>query len=468
LLSARSLPLLIIVALWGCRAQAPAGSSSQAAAAGDKARAGPSGRHTAFAIRVSTKGGIPKLYRLPTLTEWSTPLRGQLPPIDRVIGVDPEAAELFVRTAKSGLLALDLESGRIDSVAASVQLAALGPDGTLYVVDTNRRVTTLSRRVRLTWPHPLEGSPRELFGAANERLLAMVGGDRPQILATAADQPASTRPLPADGDVAASRWGDLIAVASDSGVMLLDPLGQRRPAFVPIADHPRALVFSPSGHRIYVGSRSGLGLAVIDRYAIRQIDGVALPTPVAALRLDRFGQWLLARPPVGDTVWVVDLTIKRLVGAIPGAWQSDLPTIAPNGSLLLRRDDDVVALRPDSLLEVGRVAGGAQDLWVTTDWSPRGAIPSREASADAAASDSVGAEGPLYVQVSVSRNQSWSQQMADQLSRAGLAAKVLPPANADEGFRVVLGPYGTRAQAEAIGKKLGRPYWIYAPGSPGQ
>jgi hypothetical protein len=463
LYSARSLPLLIAAALWGCRSKAPADASSQVSATA-QATTGPSGRHPAFAIRVSTKGGVPKLYQLPKLTEWSAPLRGQLPPIDRVVGVDREAAELFVRTAANGLLALDLESGRIDTVASDVQLAALGPDGTLYVVDQNRRVTTLARRVRLTWPHPLQGSPRELFGAANERLLAMVGGERPSILATAADQPVSTRPLPADGDVAASRWGDLIAVASDSGVMLLDPLGQRRAAFVPIDDHPRALVFSPSGHRIYVGSRSGLGLAVIDRYAIRQIDGVALPTPVAALRLDRFGQWLLARPPAGDTVWVVDLTIKRLVGAIASAWQSDLPTVSPNGSLLLRRGADVVALRPDSLIDVGTVAGGAPDLWVTTDWSPRGAAPSREASIDAGAGDSIGAEGPLYVQVSVSRNQSWSQQMADQLSRAGLSAKVLPPANADEGFRVVLGPYGTRAQAEAIGKKLGRPYWIYAPG----
>lgn len=451
-------------ALWSCHSRSPAVSSSQTGPDARRAAQGPSGRHAGFAIRVSAKGGTPRLYQLPSLKEWSDPLRGDLPPIDRVVGVDREAAALFVRTAANTLLGLDLESGRIDSIAGDVQLAVLGPDGTLYVVDQKRRVTTLSRRVRLTWPHPLQGSPRALFGAANERLLAMIGGDRPTILATAADQPASTRPLPADGDVAASRWGDLIAVASDSGVLLLDPLGQRHPAFVRLEDHPRALVFSPSGHRLYVGTRSGLGLAVIDRYAMRQIDGVALPTPVAAMRLDRFGQWLLARPPAGDTVWVVDLTIKRLVGDLPSGWQNDLPAISPNGSLVLRRGADVVALRPDSLVEVGRVAGGARDLWVMTDWSPRGAAPSREARADDGAADSAGAEGPLYVQVSVSRNESWSQQMADQLSRAGLAAKVLPPANADEGYRVVLGPYSTRARAETIGKKLGRPYWIYAPG----
>jgi hypothetical protein len=150
---------------------------------------------------------------------------------------------------------------------------------------------------------------------------------------------------------------------------------------------------------------------------------------------------------------VVDLSIKRLVGGLPTSWRADLPTVSPNGSLLLRRGNDVAAVRPDSLLETGRVVGGASDLWVTTDWSPRGARSST-ASSTAGVDDSVGVEGPLYVQVSVSRNQTWSGQMAEQLIRAGLPAKVLPPASADEGFRVVLGPYTTRAQAEAIGRNL--------------
>jgi len=69
----------------------------------------------------------------------------------------------------------------------------------------------------------------------------------------------------------------------------------------------------------------------------------------------------------------------------------------------------------------------------------------------------------MYVQVSTSQNEAWSSEMAQQLSRAGLAARVLPPRNPDDGFRVVLGPYPTRAQAEAIGRKLGRPFWIYQP-----
>src|SRR5205807_438463 len=83
--------------------------------------------------------------------------------------------------------------------------------------------------------------------------------------------------------------------------LLMDALGRREPAFVRLEDHPRALVFSPSGHRIYVARRTEPGLAVIDRYDRTEIDGVALPTPAATIRLDPLGRWLLARPTVGDS-----------------------------------------------------------------------------------------------------------------------------------------------------------------------
>jgi len=271
--------------------------------------------------------------------------------------------------------------------------------------------------------------------------------------------------------VAATRWGDLIAVASDSGVLLMDALGRREPAFVRLEDHPRALVFSPSGHRIYVARRTEPGLAVIDRYDRAEIDGVALPTPAATIRLDPLGRWLLARPTVGDSAWIVDLPVKRLVGSVATGWRVDLPAIAPDGSLLVRQGDDVAAYRPDSLVVTGRVKGGGTDQWILTGWRPRGSyrsafaepsVPSGQPAAGTGDSAAAG-EGLLYVQVSTSQNEAWSSEMAQQLSRAGLAARVLPPHGPDDGYRVVLGPYPTRAQAEAIGRKLGRPYWIYQP-----
>ena len=456
--------LLASVTLWGCRSQAPPAPSSQSQEPQQvsQQRRG-SNRSTGVAIRLAAQGGVPRLYRLPRLVEVTGVLRGRLPPLERVIGLDAESDFLFVATAKQELLALDLGSGRVDTVGKEIAQAALGPDGTLYAVDTKKHVVSLSRRTRFTWPQPLTGVPRDLFGSTDQRLVAVIPQDPPSLLIAAADQPPAVRQIAAGGDVAATRWGDLVAVASDSGVALYDPLGRRDPTFVPLADQPRALAFSPSGHRIYVARRAGLGLAVIDRYERRELDGVALPGPAAALRIDPLGRWLLARPALGDSAWIVDLPIKRHTGAIATSWQADLPAVSPDGALLYRRGDDVIALRPDSLTETGKVDKGAADLWVLSSWLPRGSGTASQASTDIAA-DTIGAEGPLYVQVSTSRNPDWSGRLAQDLVRAGLAARVLSPQGPEDGYRVVLGPYATRAQAEATGRKLGRPFWIYQPG----
>ena len=487
----RSYLLLTSLALWGCRSRTPAESSSQPPVKQSVSKAAASAaRTTGVAIRIPAKGGVPRAYRLPSLAEIPTAMRGKLPPVGRVIGLDPETEFLYVTTPtrdttaqkgkkkdksapkdsvpKYDVLGLDLGSGRVDTVASGIQEATLGPDGTLYTVDAKRRVVSVARRVRVAWPQPLPGIPLQLFGAADQRLVV---ADPPNLVTAAADQPATSRPLAAGSDVAATRWGDLVAVAADSGVVLMDPLGRRDAAFVRLPDHPRALVFSPSGHRIYVARRTEPGLAAIDRYEREEIDGVALPLPAVAIRLDPLGRWLLAKPNSGDSVWVVDLPVKRLVGSVPGAWRVDLPAVAPEGMLLVRQGNDVVAYRPDSLVETGRVKGGAADLWTLTAWRPRGAYQGAFADADASgaavggqvASDTAGPEGPMYVQVSTSQNEAWSSEMAQQLTRAGLAARVLDPKNPDEGYRVVLGPYPTRAQAEAIGRKLGRPFWIYQP-----
>ncbi|MGH7606369.1 MAG: SPOR domain-containing protein, partial [Gemmatimonadales bacterium] len=334
----------------------------------------------------------------------------------------------------------------------------------LYAVDEQRRVISLSRRTRFAWPRALGAVPRELFGSTDQRLVGVMGQDSARLLIASADQPPVVRDIVAGSDVAATRWGDLVAVAGDSAVTFYDPFGRSDPARVPLADQPRAIAFSPSGHRIYVARRNTPGLAALDRYDPRELDGVALPAPAAALRLDPFGRWLLARPATGDSVWVVDLPVKRHTGAIPTTWQPDLPAISPDGMLLYRHRGDVISMRPDSLVERGRVKNAGDDLWVLSSWVPRSSGLASRVSPEAAAADTMGAEGPLYVQVSTSQNPEWSGRLAQDLTRAGLAARVLPPQDADDGYRVVLGPYATRAQAEAIGRRLGRPFWIYQPG----
>src|SRR6185503_17751547 len=109
------------VTLWGCRSPAPAAASSQSKEPQqvNQTRRG-STRSTGVAIRLAAQGGVPRLYRLPRLVELPGVLRGRLPPLERVIGLDAESEFLFVATAKQELLALDLGSGRVDTVAKEI------------------------------------------------------------------------------------------------------------------------------------------------------------------------------------------------------------------------------------------------------------------------------------------------------------------------------------------------------------
>src|SRR5207237_10025583 len=148
---------------------------------------------------------------------------------------------------------LGLGSGGVDTVATAIEQATLGPDGTLYAVDGKGRVVSVARRVRVAWPQPLPAVPLQLFGAADQRLVA---ADPPKLITAAADQPPTSRPLPVGSDVAATRCGDVVAVAPDSGGLLMDPLGRREATFIALSDHPPALVFSASGPAIYRDRRT--------------------------------------------------------------------------------------------------------------------------------------------------------------------------------------------------------------------
>src|SRR5207245_9936277 len=61
--------------------------------------AGGAARTAGIAIRIPTKGGAPRVYRLPSMVEVPTAIRGKLPPVTRVIGLDTEAEFLYVTTA---------------------------------------------------------------------------------------------------------------------------------------------------------------------------------------------------------------------------------------------------------------------------------------------------------------------------------------------------------------------------------
>jgi cell division protein FtsN len=83
-----------------------------------------------------------------------------------------------------------------------------------------------------------------------------------------------------------------------------------------------------------------------------------------------------------------------------------------------------------------------------------------DSAALAAAADSASRAPSVYLQVSSSQNPTWAEELSQKLKAAGLPASVLKPARSDEAYRVVLGPYATREQAEETARGIGMPSFV--------
>ena len=418
----------------------------------------------ATVLRIPAEGGAPRLYRLPGLDSSAWKAEDKLPALDRAIGADPELGLVFFLDRKRNVVALDLETRRVRSHLEQVRQATVGPDGVLYAVDTGSTVTQLVRRAPVRFRSKLQGKPTELHATMSGTLVARLEGKQPALEILGSDQPPESVPVP-EGPIAPSLWGDLIAVAADSAVLLYQTQGKHERRTLPVPGHARAAMFSPSGHRIYV-ARDQESLLVLDRFSGDHLLEIGLPGPAAGLRSDPYGQWIVVRPVAGDSAWVVDVGAARYAGTVRVEWDRDLPAVLPPGTLLTRRGDDLVALElaAKGFPERGRVANGAKDAWLPLIWHPaqdQDAVELSDSAALAAGADSAAAAGArVYLQVSSSQNPTWADELSQKLRTAGLPASVLRPGRSDEAYRVVLGPYATREQAEETGRRIGMPSFV--------
>jgi hypothetical protein len=418
------------------------------------------------AVRLPRNGGQARLYRIPSLepSAWST--REALPALERAVGGDPNQGLVYALDRKRNVVGVDLETRLVRPYMEQVRYAAVGPDGALYAVDTGRAVTQLARRTTVRFRSKLQGTPVAMYGTMGGSLLARVGEKSSALEVLGSDQPPKSTPLPA-GELATSLYGDLVAVAADTAVVVYDPQAKRSPVVIRVPGHARDVAFSPSGHRIYV-ARDDRDLLILDRFSGDPLGAITLPGPARSLRGDEYGRYLLVRPAEGDSAWVVDVGSARFTGGVATEWGVDLPAVAAPNTLLLRRGSDVAGLdlTADGFPETGRVKDAAADLWLTLRWRPE-RDAELQAAADSGAlvsgSDSTQPAPSVYLQVSSSQNPAWANELSDKLTAAGLPASVLPPARGDEVYRVVLGPYDTREQAEETGKKIGMPSFVVTP-----
>ncbi len=419
-------------------------------------------------LRLPAAGGTAELYHLPRLEVWGWQSSSALPALRRPIGADLDLGLVYALGQQNDIVALDLQTARPrPQVIANVRDVTVGPDGTLFTVDDSLRVVQFVRRNPVRFPARLPTRPRDLFGTRTASLLAVSAGTPGALIYLRTDDQPTRANLP-NGDAAATFWGDLLAVAADTAVVLIDPDALDHPTSIPVSGHARAVLFAPSGHRFYIARREG-SVLVYNRYTRDKVAEIDLPGGAGALRADPYGRWLLVHPAGADSLWLVDMATNKYVHGFAADWAPDLPTVTNQQTLLVKAGPDVIAydLSKPEFPQAGRVRGGATDLWLPLAWTPETGTASAESQVatdtTTGAPDSDAAENRVYLQVSSSQNRDWSAELSRQLEQQGLPAKVLDPRAGEEGFRVVLGPYPTREAAESTGRRLGRPFFIYQP-----
>jgi hypothetical protein len=416
-----------------------------------------------------------------------------------VLGFDPE----------DGLIAFLDDQGqprRFDLRAAEVRLASRdklsalasvnGED--IYGVDADGDVVRLNPTG--DWKFDPPSPARWVFPQPNGFVIvagAREGSTLLWLIRPTDDEIIETASLPAVSRGVRTRVGDRLYFTVDSGLIGvttrdLSPVPSVR------LEHPViAVVPTPSGDRLYVAMRDRNALVVVDRYSDAVAATVNLPGPVSELRMDPLGQRVLARPAGGgDSAWVIAVGADRATGVVRGKWRDDLPAFAHGGNIATARGLDVVFVGAASLADGEVVAGGASDFWYFFSWNgfrPRAAGLDRPVTFDTAQRmplDSMGVAGrdsfpspPIrdtapsmvvppptivprsrgyMVSFAAVLTQQRANEVAGEISINGVRPRVIPSqTGATTIYRVVLGPYPAREEAERVGRDSKRQYWVY-------
>jgi cell division septation protein DedD len=222
---------------------------------------------------------------------------------------------------------------------------------------------------------------------------------------------------------------------------------------------------------------------------------------------------LLAKPANGgDSAWVIDIGTGRLIGSVGTRWTIDLPAFAPSSTIATVQGSDVVFVDGTTLNTVRKVAGGAKDYWYFFYWNgfrPRPADldqPVTFATPDTTVPrDTTAAQPPVQAPVDSNRaapplrdanptmvppvvlpppaatqrpaagflvsfaavlSDQRAQEVAATVEVGGKRARVFPTKTGSTTiYRVVLGPYATREEADRIGRESKRQYWVFEAGS---
>ncbi|MEO7713661.1 MAG: SPOR domain-containing protein [Gemmatimonadaceae bacterium] len=485
----RSTLLAFAVVLAACNNDRPAGSATRAAPSAQASR-GPDN----LVLRIAQKGGTARVYAYPRLDTvvWTAPLA---PAPARVLAFDDEAGEIAYVDSRGLPARIDFREGGARTVSKTKLSGITSTDGSsIYAILADGTVQRFAEGGSWKWKPPL--AARALFPQSDGSLLVLAertGGSVVWRLRPPATDVVDSIVLPKVDRTLRTQVGDRLYLGADRELTGIRTRTMERTPTITMDAPIELLAATPSGDRVFVITTGDSAIHVVDRYRERESDRIELGRHIAELRVDPLGRYLLARPSGEDSTIVIALGTNRVIGALATQWRADLPFVAPDGGIAVAQAADVFIVDGETLRPVARVRGGSADFWYPFRWTgfrPRAAALDRpvefagpsdsaRAAQDSATahSDSV-SPPPVAGDTAPRKSAGWTVSFAALLvpeRAAELAAKIrvgnesarVVTALRDGStiYRVVLGPYPTRAEAERVGREAKTSFWVYEEGS---
>ena len=487
-------------------------ASAGLAGCGDRQASGaaPSGiGPDAVLLRLSRAGGIARAHRAGSDSVlWQS--RDRVPAVGATLGFDDFLGVVLAQDRSGRVVAVDLRLGTVETLGDERLEGTVVAEGSaVFGLDAEGRVLRLTPVA--TWHWPVPGGASGLIPNPDGSLLLLTtrdGGTAVRRVIPPETRVVDSTAVPTVRLAARTPIGDRVWFVTDSGLVSLAMRDLARAFTLPLRDSVVALTATPSGDRLFLATDDD-ELRIIDRYAERERGTIDLPAPATALRMDPDGHYLLVRARGVDSVFVVSIGTSRVVNTLAAPWRDDLPLVTPEGRVLIARGNDAVLVDAESGRERLRYIGGASDVWTLVRWNgfrPRAAGLDRPVQFEEFAADSLAADSALAALVAArygdlgsigradrpptapspavheqepprrdpSERGTWTVSFATMLSEERareLAATITVNSRrarvvtgTRDGvpvWRVLLGPFDTRQDAERAGTASQLSYWVF-------
>ena len=489
----RTTLMSLLLAVAACGGSDRSKSASTAVAASSVTPRGPD----QLVLRIARTGGVARVFSYPKVDSaiWST---AGVPAPARVLAFDEEAGAVAYIDTKGAPARIDFRQGVATTVTKAKVASLASWDGSnIYGVMPDGYIERFGPSGTWRWKPRLPA--RALFPQRDGTLLVLAQhGDssivwrlRPPLMRIADSVSVSrvSRAL-------RTQVGDRLYLGSGRELTGVRTRTMQRTSSIRFDADIEQLEATPSGDRLFVVTKGATSVAIVDRYREAVSGHVDLGRPAADLRVDPLGRYLLARPEGTDSAQVIALGTNRVIGTVASAWREDLPFVGPDGSIALAQGADVILVDGETLRPKSRLKDGTADFWYPFRWTgfrkrdarldtPAAFTDARTDSmrrADSTAADTVGAlPKPGAVTVpprdTVRRGTGFTvsfaallaadkaRDLAAQIHVGNESARVVTSSrDGSVIYRVVMGPYPTRDEADRVGRESRLSYWVYEGG----